>query len=184
MIIYVGREPQHAKHRRASSTHRFWPKLHVIGADDTADSVVSSQHLSGAPRQRPGIWHEPDRFFDLESGESLYSYEWTLVGRDTTLNSLVEWLVEDERTAAILDGRGGIGSRDCCVRLHSAALEYSYVVRFLDRSAFVQPEDIEVLPPSDRHQGWKCLRAAPFGNLTRSPTGAARRHLPHRRNQQ
>lgn len=120
----------------------------AVGGDNTG-AITTTVIMPGSGR--PGIWLETDRFFVLESGVGLYSHDWTLVGRGRELRGLVEWLTGDRQNVALLEGRGGIGkSRLLRAFADAAATELGYVVRFLDRSVSVQPEDVEVLPPADR----------------------------------
>ncbi|MER6590350.1 hypothetical protein ABT214_00475 [Micromonospora purpureochromogenes] len=120
----------------------------AVGGDNTAP-ITTTVIMPGSGR--PGIWLETDRFFVLESGAGLYSHDWTLVGRGPELRGLVDWLSGDGQSVALLDGRGGIGkSRLLRAVADAAATEHGYVVRFLDRSVSVQPEDVEVLPSADR----------------------------------
>ncbi|MEV4349152.1 hypothetical protein AB0J83_32240 [Actinoplanes sp. NPDC049596] len=99
---------------------------------------------------RRSIWLETDRFFAPQTGTGLYSHDWALVGRQRELGDLVEWLTTDERSVALLVGRGGIGkSRLLRAFAESATASHGFTVLFLDRTAAVQPEDIEVLPAAE-----------------------------------
>jgi predicted transcriptional regulator len=123
------------------------PGAVAVGGDNTG-TITTTVIMPGG---RAGIWLETDRFFVLQSGASLYSHDWTLVGRGPELHGLVEWLTGDGRSVALLDGRGGIGkSRLLRAFADAAATEHGYLVRFLDRSVSVQPGGVEVLPSADR----------------------------------
>ncbi|MEU8004177.1 hypothetical protein AB0B66_23725 [Catellatospora sp. NPDC049111] len=124
------------------------PGAVAVGGDNTG-IITTTVIMPGSGR--PGIWLETDRFFVLQSGTGLYSHDWMLVGRRPELLGLVEWLAGNGPSVALLDGRGGIGkSRLLRAFADAAAREHGYVVRFLDRTVSVLPEDVEVLPADDR----------------------------------
>ncbi|WP_435204931.1 hypothetical protein [Micromonospora sp. bgisy143] len=124
------------------------PGAVAVGGDNNG-TINTTVIVSGSGRS--SIWLETDRFFGLHSGTGLYSHDWALVGRGPELHGLVEWLSGYGPSVAVLSGRGGIGkSRLLRAFADLAARERGYLVRFVDRSVSVQPEDVEVLPSADR----------------------------------
>ena len=107
-----------------------------------------SKDFLGVPE--PGPWLTAAKFYRHSESNDFYTHRMSLVGRDTNLAQIGDFLDQAEAMFGMLVGRGGIGKTRLLRDVALSAEQLGWDVRFLDRSAQVLSQDCDLLPNRPR----------------------------------
>lgn len=94
----------------------------------------------------PGPWLRPDDFFQSSTTGAFYNHDWTLVGRQSEMETLVAFVADPKQHVGLVTGTGGIGKSKVLWEVARQAQAQDVTVRFMRPGAQYKTSDRELLP--------------------------------------